>query len=87
MLHWLVMGKIIRLALGFLFLILGVIGLMLPVIPQWPFLIPAFMLLSYDIPWFMKMRIKIRTKYPNSVGKWEGVVSRYTDKWFGPQGR
>lgn len=40
------MKKLLRIALGVILLIIGLIGLMIPIMPQWPFIIPGLIILA-----------------------------------------
>ncbi|MEX2263653.1 MAG: PGPGW domain-containing protein [Bryobacteraceae bacterium] len=40
-----------RTGLGFILLLMGIIGLLIPVVPQWPFLIPALVILADRFDW------------------------------------
>jgi uncharacterized membrane protein YbaN (DUF454 family) len=42
--------KILRLFLGLLFVLLGVMGLILPIMPGWVFLIPGLIILADYFP-------------------------------------
>jgi uncharacterized membrane protein YbaN (DUF454 family) len=42
--------KYVRIASGVGLLIVGIIGLLLPVMPQWPFIIPGLMILADYYP-------------------------------------
>lgn len=44
------MGKLLKLISGFGLCILGVIGLILPIMPGWVFLIPGLMILAEFFP-------------------------------------
>jgi uncharacterized membrane protein YbaN (DUF454 family) len=42
--------KIAKITAGIILLIIGFIGLLLPIMPQWPFIIPGLMLLAEYFP-------------------------------------
>lgn len=42
--------KTLRLALGFSLIVLGILGLVLPIMPGWVFLIPGLLILSDYFP-------------------------------------
>lgn len=44
------MRKILRISLGVFLVILGLIGLLLPIVPQWPMLIPGLLILAEYFP-------------------------------------
>ncbi len=48
------MKKIFRNALGAGMVILGIIGVILPIMPGWVFLIPGLMILAEEFPWLDK---------------------------------
>jgi len=43
--------RILRYASGIGLVLLGIIGLILPIMPGWIFLVPGLMILSEEIPW------------------------------------
>lgn len=45
------MKKILRYASGFGLVILGIIGIILPIMPGWIFLVPGLMILAEEFPW------------------------------------
>lgn len=45
------MKRILRYASGIGLVLLGIIGLILPIMPGWIFLVPGLMILSEEIPW------------------------------------
>lgn len=54
-----VIGSLRRI-LGVCCLILGVLGCVLPIIPGWPFLIPAIVLLGRRDPWLRRSHLLLR---------------------------
>lgn len=56
--------RFIRLILGWLFIILGVLGLFLPILQGILFLAIGFVLLAPDVPFFKRMMKKIKKRYP-----------------------
>ena len=45
------MTKVFRVAGGFFLVVLGVLGLVLPVMPGWVFLIPGLIILAEEYAW------------------------------------
>ncbi|WP_155121192.1 PGPGW domain-containing protein [Bryobacter aggregatus] len=45
------MKKFLRYLMGIGLVILGIIGLILPIMPGWIFLIPGLMILAEEFPW------------------------------------
>jgi uncharacterized membrane protein YbaN (DUF454 family) len=56
--------KTLRLTFGFLFLILGLLGLVFPVLQGWLFLALGAILLSKDLPLFNRMLGRIKSRFP-----------------------
>lgn len=68
---FLMFGKV---AAGILLLILGISGIILPVLPGWPFVILAIILLGLDTPILLflnknKTFVKYYQKYNNARGR------------------
>ncbi len=59
--------RIIRLVLGFIFLILGILGLFLPILQGILFLVISALLLAPDVPFIRRLLKKLRRKYPRAV--------------------
>ncbi len=56
---YLPMLMLIRRIIGALFLIIGIIGLIMPILPGWPFLIPGIALLGSRDPWLRFIHLGI----------------------------
>ncbi|MCX6014624.1 MAG: hypothetical protein NT020_03400 [Chloroflexales bacterium] len=56
---YLPMLMLIRRIIGAVFLILGIIGLLMPILPGWPFLIPGIALLGSRDPWLRFIHLGI----------------------------
>ncbi|MBM3783118.1 MAG: hypothetical protein FJW30_02100 [Acidobacteria bacterium] len=54
--------KYVRITAGIGLLIVGIIGLLLPVMPQWPFIIPGLALLGDYFPPARRLNAWIQTK-------------------------
>jgi uncharacterized membrane protein YbaN (DUF454 family) len=52
--------KTLRIALGILLVIIGIIGWLLPIVPGWPALIPGLVILSDYSPFAKRMLDKVR---------------------------
>lgn len=69
-----------RIALGILFLVLGALGLLLPIMPGWLFIALGILALSPDVPLFRRMVRWFETRFPHLHGpleKMRGFLSRY----------
>ena len=64
------MQKVLLLSLGWLFVLLGVIGVFLPILPTTPFLILALVLFSKSSPRFHQMLLNNRWFGP-TLRQWE----------------
>jgi len=67
---------IIIVILGWIFIVLGVIGLFLPVLQGILFLFIGLYLLSKKAPWAKKLLNKIRSRYPQIFGRIKGARSQ-----------
>jgi hypothetical protein len=66
------MARIMRMILGTFFLLLGFVGLFVPILQGWLFLALGILLLSVDIPMFNRLVCRIGNRFPR-IGK---VLSR-----------
>lgn len=65
--------RIVRLVVGWTFLVLGIIGLVLPVLQGLLFLAVGVLMLAPDVPMFGKVVSWIRRRYPR-IGKKAGRI-------------
>lgn len=56
-----------RVSFGVLSLLVGLAGLVLPILQGWLFLSIGLVLLSRDVPFFRKVRVKLEQKFPKLV--------------------
>jgi uncharacterized protein len=66
---------IARQVLGWFFILLGVIGIFLPVVPQIPFLAVGALLLAPHVRAFGRLSAWIHQKFP----RWRGPLRRFRD--------
>lgn len=76
------MRTIFRQVMGWFFIVLGVVGLFLPVLQGILFLAVGFLLLSRDIPVFRRLVIWFKKKYPAMRKPLKGFNS-----WLGKKKR
>lgn len=68
------MLRVKRVTLGIVSIFLWIVGVIIPVVPGWPFLVFAVFLLSRDFPIIRPLRTWIEKKFPQVVKpvcKWE----------------
>lgn len=58
------MKAIFRIIAGVVLVLVGIVGLMLPIMPQWPFIIPGLMLLAPYFPPAKRLLAWIHRKFP-----------------------
>ena len=58
--------RLIRIVLGCLLLLLGLAGLVLPVLQGWLFLAMGVIVLSRDVPLFARMERRITARFPRA---------------------
>lgn len=71
--------RIIRLFFGWTFFVLGLLGLVLPVLQGVLFLIVSVILLAPDVPFFKKILDKLKNRYPKLAKKAEKITKRIDD--------
>jgi uncharacterized membrane protein YbaN (DUF454 family) len=69
--------RLIRLIVGWLFIILGVLGCFLPILQGILFLSIGFVLLAPDVPIFKRMMKKIKEKYPAIAEKASEITKKF----------
>lgn len=65
------MKRIIKVGLGALLLLLGVIGVLLPLIPGIPFLVLGLGLLSLSSERIRRLIERFKERYQESKGRWK----------------
>jgi uncharacterized membrane protein YbaN (DUF454 family) len=77
------MTKLAMLGLGYAFLLLGVLGLFLPILQGVLFLTVGLLILSRHAPWAERLLTRLKTRYPafaRTVVAAEDVARRWTDR-------
>jgi|SRR6516164_7341675 hypothetical protein len=77
--------KIVLLLLGWGFIVLGVIGLFLPILQGVLFLIVGLLILSSEYVWAHKLLQKICTRFPQIASRWDEAAikaHRWTENVF-----
>lgn len=64
-----VLKRCARIVAGIILLIAGVIGWLLPIVPGWPLIIPALMLLSHEFHWARRLLAWLKSKFPKYVSE------------------
>ncbi|RJR38348.1 MAG: DUF2892 domain-containing protein [Desulfobacteraceae bacterium] len=72
------LGRNLRIALGILSLILGIAGLILPILQGWLFLGIGFVLLSKDVPFIKRASDKLEKRFPQLAKTRKRLKSRFT---------
>ena len=68
--------RLVAVVLGLLFLVLGVVGLFLPVLQGILFLAIGLSLLSYGSPWGERLRRRMRERFPAMARRLERITRR-----------
>jgi len=82
--------KIALLTLGWAFIVLGVIGLFLPILQGVLFLMIGLVILSSEYVWAHRLLQKIRNRFPGVAKRWDEAREtglRWKDKIFGSTGQ
>jgi uncharacterized membrane protein YbaN (DUF454 family) len=67
--------RVLRILLASLLLVLGLVGLVFPILPGWLFISLAALILSSDIPFFKKMQDRISARFP-AIGRLAEKIRR-----------
>ncbi|EKE09955.1 MAG: hypothetical protein ACD_16C00099G0013 [uncultured bacterium] len=76
--------SLLRRIFGYLFLLIGVFSLFLPILQGWFFIILALVLLKNE-PWERKIRSWIHDKYPETKAhfrKFHQKLDQWVGKWW-----
>ncbi|HPL64525.1 MAG: PGPGW domain-containing protein [Syntrophales bacterium] len=71
------MKRTIRLAAGWIFIVLGVLGLFLPFLQGILFLFIGMLLLAPDVPLFRRILEKLKEKHPGFFRKAHDLIHRF----------
>ena len=74
--------KFVLLVVGWSFLVLGVIGLFLPVLQGVLFIIVGLLILSSEYVWAHKLLQKIRWRFPEFASRWDKAADK-AHRWTG----
>lgn len=70
--------KIALLSLGWAFIVLGIVGLLLPVIQGVLFLLVGLLILSSEYDWAKRILGSVRTRFPTAAQRFQQASSRTT---------
>jgi len=70
--------KAVRITLGVVFIVLGLLGLVFPVLQGWLFLAIGALLLSKDVPFFQRVISWIRDRFPRISRKAEKIQEEWS---------
>jgi uncharacterized protein len=82
--------KILLLLAGWGFLVLGVIGLFLPILQGVLFLMIGLVILSSEYVWAHRLLMKIRERFPSVAKRWDEArekAHQWKNKLFGGKGQ
>jgi hypothetical protein len=83
------MKRITLMGLGWIFLMLGVAGLFLPMMPGIPLLLVSLVILSQEYAWARHLHVRLRTRFPrvakNCERIWQNIRVRVLH-WPCPRG-
>ncbi len=80
-----------RITLGILFLALAASGAVIPIMPGWPFLVLALVILSRDLPFLRPLRHRLEARFPRlrePIARWEarlGLIDPLAERDENPQ--
>jgi uncharacterized membrane protein YbaN (DUF454 family) len=58
------MKRLLKLTAGWLFIVLGILGLFLPILQGMLFLLIGLFILSQELPWAARLLEKLKTRFP-----------------------
>ena len=67
--------RLARRILGVVLVLVGIVGLLMPILPGWLFLIPGAVLLGLDIPTMVRFLVHLEERYP-AHGRFLGAIRR-----------
>ncbi|PIP05669.1 MAG: hypothetical protein CO012_04270 [Syntrophobacterales bacterium CG_4_8_14_3_um_filter_49_14] len=74
------MKRILRHVLGWFFVVLGIVGLFLPILQGILFILVGITILAPEIPLFRRLLSKLRHRYPLVFEKAERLMKKYRSK-------
>lgn len=72
--------RLLRLIFGWLFLVLGILGLVLPILQGWLFIAIATILLAQDVPFFKRILNYVRQRFPKIARKADKITDQIDDE-------
>ena len=73
--------RYVILSLGWFFVVLGVLGLFLPILQGILFLLIGFILLSCESEWAQRQLDKLKSRYPKFAEKYDEAEARAERLW------
>jgi uncharacterized membrane protein YbaN (DUF454 family) len=70
--------KVLRITLGIIFIVLGLLGLVFPILQGWLFLAVGALLLSRYVPFFERIISWIRNRFPRIGRKAEKIQEEWS---------
>lgn len=68
--------RLLRLIFGWLFLVLGILGLVLPILQGWLFIAIATILLAPDVPFFKRIWRYLQQRFPKIARKADKMTNK-----------
>ena len=73
--------RYVILGLGWFFVVLGILGIFLPILQGILFLLIGFILLSRESEWAQRQLDNLRTRYPKVAEKYDEAEARANRLW------
>ncbi|NBP72490.1 MAG: DUF454 family protein [Alphaproteobacteria bacterium] len=73
--------RYVILGLGWFFVVLGILGIFLPILQGILFLLIGFILLSRESEWAQRQLDNLRTRYPKFAEKYDEAKARANRLW------